>query len=260
MLRRTLSLTLSVLALLACYSSAWAGGNKIGTIVLTSQLPCPMTIGGSTTFQLAIQRKDSGKGINGNVTATLSLVGLPAYFNATMSPTTINFGSKEGGKTILVRISAPGSIAGNFPFQVVATRTASDFNTSNVELLKIGNTCGGPTANPDSAITKVNTPVKVDVLHNDTTNGFVTVLVNSDPTHGGVVVNTDGTITYTPATDYVGDDFFGYKITDNAGLFDTAKVSITVGSFPTVPVSPHSPTDCIEPVHSIPLHSGGASP
>src|SRR5260370_30019802 len=128
MLRRTLSLALSVLALMAFCTTAWAGGNKLGAVNLNStQSPCPMAPGGQATYQPDVIRADAGTGINGNVTATLSLVGLPPSFNATISPATINFRPKTPGGTFTVKITAPGSVAGSYPFQILVTRTSTDF-------------------------------------------------------------------------------------------------------------------------------------
>jgi hypothetical protein len=64
---------------------------------------------------------------------------------------------------------------------------------------------------------------------------------NSGPQHGKVVVNIDGSFTYTPATDYVGPDSFVYRATDVSPLANplppssaTAKVNLYVYS--TAPI------------------------
>ncbi len=50
----------------------------------------------------------------------------------------------------------------------------------------------------------------------------------SDPSHGTVTINTDGTFSYTPTADYHGTDSFTYTITDVDGDTSTATVNITV--------------------------------
>ncbi|MEE4209738.1 MAG: cadherin-like domain-containing protein, partial [Parvularcula sp.] len=60
-------------------------------------------------------------------------------------------------------------------------------------------------------------------------NGDPLVLAGStQPSHGTLVDNGDGTLSYTPAADYDGGDSFTYTVSDGS-LGDTATVSLTVG-------------------------------
>ncbi len=93
-----------------------------------------------------------------------------------------------------------------------------------------------------------NTDLKIaapGVLGNDSgINGRplnATLEPNSAPEHGKVVINSDGSFTYTPATDYVGPDSFIYRATDVSPLANplppasaTAKVNLYVYS--TAPI------------------------
>ncbi len=73
-----------------------------------------------------------------------------------------------------------------------------------------------PVANDDTASTLTNTPVDIDVLANDSDpDGDPLIVVSvTQPSHGTVVNNGDG-VTYTPDTDYCGDDSFTYTISDD---------------------------------------------
>ncbi len=86
-----------------------------------------------------------------------------------------------------------------------------------------------PVAVDDVAQTPINLPVTIPVLGNDTDpNGDVlTVVEISDPANGTAILNPDGTVTYTPDTDFIGTDTFTYIITDGE-FFDTATVVITI--------------------------------
>jgi hypothetical protein len=90
-----------------------------------------------------------------------------------------------------------------------------------------------PTAANDSYIAVMNTPLSVSapgVLANDTDidgNPITAVLV-SQPGHGIVVLNPDGSFTYTPAQGYLGADSFTYKDTDGTLESNVATVSLTV--------------------------------
>ncbi len=50
----------------------------------------------------------------------------------------------------------------------------------------------------------------------------------TQPSHGNVVINADGTVSYTPEKDYNGQDSFTYTIVDEHGKTDTATVNLTI--------------------------------
>jgi hypothetical protein len=68
------------------------------------------------------------------------------------------------------------------------------------------------------------------VLHNDTDaeNDPLTAQLVSQPANGGVVLNADGSFTYTPATNFTGTDSFTYQASDGQSLSNVATVSVDV--------------------------------
>ncbi len=87
-----------------------------------------------------------------------------------------------------------------------------------------------PDAVDDASRTALNTPVTFAVLGNDTDVDGDTLSVFGTPTSedGAVVVNADGTLTFTPTTGFTGVASVSYTVTDPSGLTDTAVWSITV--------------------------------
>ena len=66
------------------------------------------------------------------------------------------------------------------------------------------------------------------MLSNDTGYGLTTTKM-SDPSHGTVTLNADGSFAYVPTNGYSGSDSFTYKDTDSsARTTNTATVSLTV--------------------------------
>ncbi len=84
-------------------------------------------------------------------------------------------------------------------------------------------------ANDDTAVTQEDTPIVIDVLANDSSEGDNTLFVDSitQPFNGTAVINFDDTITYTPNTGYDGEDTFTYIAVVDVEA-DQATVSITV--------------------------------
>ncbi|MGI9360094.1 MAG: Ig-like domain-containing protein, partial [Parasphingorhabdus sp.] len=90
----------------------------------------------------------------------------------------------------------------------------------------------------DSNTTDEDTPVTGTVVTNDSTTsgGDLTYAKTSDPTNGTVVVNSDGTYTYTPNANYNGPDSFTYTVTDpDSGESLTQSVTITVNPINDAP-------------------------
>ncbi len=73
-----------------------------------------------------------------------------------------------------------------------------------------------PIAVNDFATTLKNTPVKITILANDTDPiGLgLNVSITDYPKNGSVIINEDGTITYTPTENYIGYDTLTYSICD----------------------------------------------
>jgi YD repeat-containing protein len=87
-----------------------------------------------------------------------------------------------------------------------------------------------PTATNDTASAAYNTATAVKVLANDgdPDGDSLTVTTASTPAHGQVAVVGDASITYTPASGYVGPDSFTYAISDGRGATATGTVAVTV--------------------------------
>src|SRR5579862_35345 len=88
-----------------------------------------------------------------------------------------------------------------------------------------------PVAVADFNVTTLNTAVTYDARTNDNDpvgNQF-TVTSTTTPLHGSVVINSNGSLTYTPATGYSGLDTFSYTISDGHGLTATALDSVCIG-------------------------------
>ena len=87
----------------------------------------------------------------------------------------------------------------------------------------------GPVAFDDAADTPEDVAVLIDVLDNDSDpeNDPMTVTLVRAPGRGRAVVNSDNTVTYTPARDFHGQDSFTYRAAASGGSAE-ARVAVTV--------------------------------
>jgi gliding motility-associated-like protein len=101
----------------------------------------------------------------------------------------------------------------------------------------VGAVNDAPVANDDEAETLEGAPVTIAVLDNDSDvdgDGLV-VISTSSPENGSVVINDDGTITYTPNENFDGTDTFTYTVSDGNGGTATATVTVSVVGGPEPP-------------------------
>ncbi|OQW99272.1 MAG: hypothetical protein BWK80_63235, partial [Desulfobacteraceae bacterium IS3] len=99
-----------------------------------------------------------------------------------------------------------------------------------------------PTAKDDTVTTNEDVSLVISVSSltvNDTDaeGDAITVLTFTQPSHGSLIDNENGTLTYTPDPNFNGTDNFTYTISDGNGGADSADVRITVNSVNDKPVA-----------------------
>ncbi|MGY6510497.1 tandem-95 repeat protein [Vibrio parahaemolyticus] len=91
----------------------------------------------------------------------------------------------------------------------------------------------------DKATVVEDTPTIIKVLGNDTFEGkdkVVSLDAENSPKNGTVIVNNDGTVTYTPDDNYVGKDTFTYIVT-SGGVSESTTVEVNVTPVNDAPVA-----------------------
>ncbi len=165
--------------------------------------------GGAEPGQLVIRNLTTGDAFRDDVPNTL----------------TMNTGSENQNWIVGAGQSAspPNTLAGlNQHFNGTAEYLSFSDTVDNK-----GNT--DPTPTPDTAVTDEDTPVTIPVLGNDSDpDGDPLTVTGGSATNGGVTVNPDGSITYTPNPDFNGTDTITYTVTDGQGGSATSTVTVTV--------------------------------
>ena len=124
-------------------------------------------------------------------------------------------------------------IASSSPFTSGAASTGVDGSALWIDSMGVSYTPVPnvfPIANNDTVVAYKNHPLTINTLlsnDNDCDGGAISITTTIAPLHGSNT-NTASSVTYTPATDYVGNDIFSYAISDGSGGFATAFVVVTV--------------------------------
>ena len=208
--------------------------------------------GPGNTFQIADFTFEEGRNdsrpdkVAGNVTTTV-----PVVSTATLSLAENPFSS--GDQDTVVSFTIDLAELGGVPANTTllnAVTLASHSATSDIKDILLESV--GPSVSPDTATTLEDTPVTITVLGDPSANpapagtdyqvGFDTVEVAdpanglSAPSNGTAVANTDGTIIYTPNTNFSGTDAFEYQVRGIDGNLYSTTVTVNVVADADAPV------------------------
>ncbi|WP_146951016.1 retention module-containing protein, partial [Halomonas cupida] len=143
--------------------------------------------------------------------------------------------------------SAPGARDEGALDSISVTVTDADGSTATGSL-DIAIIDDVPAAADDATTTDEDTPVTVDVIANDIRGADGAVVTDAsllDSSQGSVVLNEDGTVTFTPAPGFEGDALIEYTLTDGDGDTSQATLTVTVAgdSTPETVIPPGEPGD-----------------
>ncbi len=194
---------------------------------------------------------DSGTGIPGQP-VEIDVLDNDIPGDAPIDPTTVHInGTSTTGESLVVAGEGTWSVDGTtgaITFTPVAGLIGSptpiqysvldvDGFASNLATVTVTYPIG-PTANNDSGITALNTPINLDVLANDIAGSAaidptsVTFIAGTEPdptTEGVFTVNpTNGIVTFTPVAGFIGTVTVNYQVCDLNSLCDIATITVQV--------------------------------
>jgi Bacterial Ig domain/Calx-beta domain/CARDB/FG-GAP-like repeat/FG-GAP repeat len=167
---------------------------------------------------------------------------------------------KSDGSNATSHISQSNSfdetlVPGTYYIKVIDSRSSISYDiqtgivtdpvqTYTLQIASSGGANHAPVANDNSYSTNKNTALTISVpgvLGNDTDADFdgLTAVLASNPGHGTLSLNPNGSFTYTPVANFTGPDSFTYFANDGiANSTTAATVSITVTSTPQPHIAP----------------------
>ncbi|EMN7403767.1 tandem-95 repeat protein [Vibrio parahaemolyticus] len=157
------------------------------------------------------------------------------------SDSALNF-SVSGNSNVLVSIeNGIATISPTADWNGSETLTFTATDPSGESISQTVNFTVAPVADivADKATVVEDTPTIINVLSNDTfesTDKVVSLDADNGPKNGTVIVNNDGTVTYTPDDNYVGKDTFTYVVT-SGGVFESTTVTVNVTPVNDAPVA-----------------------
>lgn len=163
----------------------------------------------------------------------------------TLSVTGVSATSTQGGTVAFANSVIRYTPAAEFSGTDTLTYTISDGQggtATGTVTVNVATVNDPPVANADSSVGFREVPLTIQtalLLSNDTPGPAneasqtlsVTAVATTANTNGQVVLNNNGTITYTPRAGFSGAASFAYTLTDSQGGTSTGTVNITVREF-----------------------------
>jgi hypothetical protein len=178
------------------------------------------------------------------VDGTISSYTQPAEGTGTVTPTML------GDKIVDITYNPPEDLSAltfneNGEATVTFTYFVKDAEgtvSENPATVTITLTNNLPVAVNDLATTIPDQPININVLTKDIDSDLDDVLAAIEgavaPKNGTLVLNEDGTFTYTPDEGFLGDDSFTYSVTDGSNTSSEVEVKIKVAEVPLPYIHP----------------------
>jgi hypothetical protein len=183
-----------------------------------------------------------------------------AAFNRGTSATTVSLScSGQSVASVSVGANAVGTLTTGWKANCSpVTISAGNGQTTRFDDLVVDDASGVLPVAADNAYTVgqgtvLTVPVASGVLANDTpgTGGTMTAVRVTNVNSGRLTLRSDGSLTYTPTSTFVGTAKFTYKARNSAGDSNVATVSITVT--PAAPTPPVAANDFYASNQGVPL-------
>ncbi|MBD3750278.1 MAG: tandem-95 repeat protein [Sphingobacteriales bacterium] len=125
----------------------------------------------------------------------------------------------------------------NFDYQVCDPSGACDTATVTINITPVNDP---PVAGDDRFYVERDKPISAMVIDNDSDVDYdpLTWTLLTQPAHGNLIFNPDGTFSYQPNFDFKGIDTYTYRTCDPSGLCDEATVTLIVQPVVRVNLTP----------------------
>ncbi|WP_282705519.1 tandem-95 repeat protein [Legionella moravica] len=205
-----------------------ANGNAISLIDIDSaSVTTAVSVLHGTLTVSAVVAAAAGVTVSNNGTANVTLVGAPNNVNAVLNGLIYNPIADYNGADSLTVVTSDGTLSDTDSIAITVTPVADITN--------------------DAVTLNEDTVANIDVNANDTfeNTGHTITAINGTAiavggsvavVNGTVLLNANGTLSFTPAANYNGTTSFTYTVT-SGGVTETATVNLTVNPVNDAPIN-----------------------
>ena len=188
-----------------------------------------VTAGTAVSYSLTVSNKDSSS--CGSRSFSLS-AGVPSGWAKSLSQSALSLAPGASASATLTVTSASGATAAIYDISASAVSGNNSATATAAYVVEAAASNSPPVAKNDSGSTSANTAVTIAVLTNDTDpdGDSLSVTTISGVSNGTAKLNSNGTISFTPASGYSGTTGFSYSISDGKGGSASAQVSVSVAT------------------------------
>ena len=186
------------------------------------------------TYSVTVKNNDSSACSNSSYGLSATA---PSGWSKVFNSTSLNLAPGQSATATLTVTSATTATDGFYNIGIAAANGSYSANGSVTYVVEnpVTETNNAPLASNDSATTEEGTSVNIAVLNNDSDpDGDSLTVTSVSGVNGSAQVNSNGSITFTPASGFSGTETFSYSISDGKGGSDSANVSVTVNEAPVV--------------------------
>ncbi len=195
-------------------------GHVTVTVVAVNDAPVAVDDTASTNEDTAVEILDSALLAN-DTDVDLDTLSLTEVSNATGGTVAL----AAGTITFTPELNFNGTAGFDY---TISDGTETDTAHVTVTVVAVND---APVADDDSYTMDEDTVLNGTLTASDVDNTVLTFTGSGNTAHGVVVINTNGTFTYTPAADYFGEDSFEFTVSDGE-LSDTGTITITITDVP----------------------------
>lgn len=199
------------------------------SVSLTASSNNWVSAGTSVSYSLSVTNRD------GSACASRSFnlsAGAPSGWSSSLNKNSLSLAPGASATATLTVTSPSNTAAGLYDITGSAVSGSNSASATAAYVVEAPTSNSAPVAKNDSASSSANTAVTVTVLANDSDpdGDSLSVTTISGVSNGSAKLNSNGSISFTPASGFSGITSFGYSISDGRGGSASAQVSVNVAA------------------------------